>query len=254
MKISIITIVYNNEDNILDCINSVIAQECDNIEYIIIDGGSTDGTVEFIKNNLDKIDIFISEKDKGLYDALNKGIRNATGDIIGILHSDDLFYDNNTLRKVIGEFISTNADLLYGNGLYVERKNISKVKRVYSSNKFSKLHLYFGWIPLHTTIFVKRDVLNKYGFYNLSYKIASDYDISLRWFLNDDIKKFYFDTFIVKMRLGGKSTTANLQKTKSMEDLRIIRKYKLWGSFTLFFKIARKVPQYIKPLFCKFSS
>jgi glycosyltransferase len=252
VKISIISIVYNNEDHILDCINSVNNQKYDNMEYIIIDGGSTDGTVKKIEENNDRIDVFISEKDKGLYDALNKGIKKATGDVIGILHSDDVFFNQNVLLKVASAFKESKADLVYGKGVYVSKTNLSKMKRIYSSNNFNKAYLYFGWIPLHTTIFVKKHIFEKYGLYDLSYSIASDYEISLRWFLNDEIKKYYLDCFFVKMRLGGKSTTTKLQKKKSSEDLEIIKSYNLWGVITLFFKIARKIPQYIKPIFFKY--
>lgn len=251
MKISVITIVYNNSSCIEDCIKSVLGQTYNNVEHIIIDGGSNDGTIEIINKYKDKISYFISEKDKGLYDALNKGIKVATGDVIGILHSDDLYYNEDTLSNIAYEFKKSDADLVYANGQYVERDNTSVTKRIYKSNLFKKWYLFFGWIPLHTTIYVKREIFDEYGLYMTNYRIASDYEISLRWFFNSNIKKVFLNKWVVKMRLGGKSTTIQLQKKKSTEDLEIIKKYNLLGAFTLFFKILRKIPQYIIPRFIK---
>jgi glycosyltransferase len=249
-KVSIITIVYNNVKYVSDCINSVLSQSYENIEYIVIDGGSDDGTVEVVQEQKRGDNFtFISEKDEGLYDALNKGIEMATGDIIGILHSDDIFFDNEVIERITKAFNDSQSDLVYANGIFVDREKPDRIKRIYSSNKFKKWYLNFGWIPLHTSIYVKRDVFEKFGLYSLDYSIASDYDISLRWFLNDRIKKHFLNDYVVKMRLGGKSTTAKLQKRKSTEDLQIIRKYKLWGVVTLCCKIARKIPQYIRPYF-----
>ena len=249
-KVSIITIVYNNHKYISDCINSVLNQAYDNIEYIVIDGKSDDGTVEVIEELRQKHNFkFISEKDNGLYDALNKGIKMATGDIIGVLHSDDIFYNNNVLEYIVEEFNTAKADLVYANGVFVDREDSNKLKRIYSSKPFKKWYLLFGWIPLHTSIYVKRNVFEEYGLYELDYYIASDYEISLRWFKNDKIKKTFLNEFVVKMRLGGKSTTAKLQKKKSTEDLKIIKQNGLIGVITLCCKILRKVPQYIKPHF-----
>ncbi len=247
MRVSIITIVYNNKECISDCIESVLNQSYKNIEHIVIDGGSTDGTQQVIESYQDKLAYYTSEKDNGLYDALNKGIKKATGDLIGILHSDDVFYDIYVVEKIMKAFNESNADLVYANGVFVERDNSAKIKRVYSSKPFKKYYLLFGWIPLHTTIYVKNRVFKEYGLYNLDYSIASDYDISLRWFKNDKIAKYFLDLYVVKMRLGGKSTTASLQKLKSKEDLQIIKKHELFGLITLFYKIIRKIPQYLKP-------
>jgi len=247
MKISIITIVYNREKYITDCIKSVLNQTYPHVEYLVIDGGSTDGTQKKIEAYCDEIDYYISEKDEGIFDALNKGIRSATGDIIGILNSDDFFSTPEVLSEIAAAFHTSQADLVYAKGLFVDKDRPEKIKRMYPSNAFRKWFLSFGWIPLHTTIFVKKEVFEKYGEYNPGYTIASDYEISLRWFKNDEIEKYFLNKWIVKMRLGGLSTSANLQLKKSKEDLRIIKKYKLNGLFTLAFKIARKVPHYLVP-------
>ena len=247
MKVSIITVVYNNTDTILDCIKSVLNQDYKNIELIVIDGGSTDGTQEKIDVFRDRIAYYISETDSGIFDAYNKGIRQATGDIIGILNSDDFFFGYNTISKIVKAFKTCKSDIVYGKGVFIDQKDIHHVKRVYSSNPFKKSYLKFGWIPLHPTIYVKKELYDNFGLYSLKYSIASDYDMSLRWFKNENLKKYFLDEWIVKMRLGGKSTTIGLQKKKSTEDLEIIRNHKLMGVFTLIFKIGRKIPQYLIP-------
>ena len=247
MKVSIVTIVYNNCACIADCLRSVQSQTYYNIEHIVIDGDSTDGTQEQIAPFRDRLAYYVSEKDTGLYDALNKGIRQATGDIIGILHSDDLYYETDTIQKIVDTFMNSDADIVYAHGLYVEQKNIVKVKRVFPSKPFRERYLPLGWVPLHTTMYVRREVYDNYGLYDTQYDIASDYEITLRWLTNRKIKTRFLNYCVVKMRFGGKSTSVNLQKKKSLEDLRIIKMYKLHGAYTLFLKIARKIPQYIIP-------
>ena len=249
MKVSIITVVYNNADTITECIRSVFKQTHKDIELIIIDGDSTDGTQLKIEEFKDLLGYYISEKDSGIFDAYNKGIRKATGDIIGILNSDDFLYAPDTISKIVEEFKTSNADLVYGHGMFVSQDGNDKIKRIYSTRSFKKSYLNFGWIPLHPTIYVKKEVYQKHGFYSLNYTIASDYDMSLRWFQDNTLKKQFLNEWIVKMRLGGKSTTMQLQKRKSSEDLRIIKEHQLYGIFTLVLKIGRKVPQYIKPHF-----
>lgn len=252
MKVSIITACFNREKTISTAIESVINQDYDKIEYLIIDGDSKDSSMEVVYQYKNSIDVIISEKDAGIYNALNKGITNSHGDIIGILHSDDFFYDKNTITKIVEIFKNTNADIVYANGMYVDENNIEKVKRIYRSNIFRSYFLYFGWIPLHTTIFVKKSVFEKFDFYREDFKIASDYEISLRWFRNKTLKKVFLNEWVVKMRLGGKSTDMKQQKLKSSEDLKIINEYGLLGKLTLCFKILRKVPQYLLPLIFKY--
>lgn len=247
MKISIVTIVFNRKNCIAECINSVLEQDYQDVEYLIIDGGSTDGTQQQIEPYKDRLAYYTSNKDNGIYDALNKGIGKATGDIIGILNSDDLFIGPTVLSQIVSTFKTTGADLVYAKGYFVDGNNKKKIKRVYSSCPFHEKLLFYGWIPLHTTIFVHRKVFEKYGIYNSAYKIAGDYEISLRWFKNKDIKKVFLNQWIVKMRLGGLSTSAKTQMMKSKEDLEIIKIHRLKGIFTLACKIVRKIPQYIIP-------
>lgn len=247
VKVSVITIVYNNADSILQCLESVKNQSYSHIEHIVIDGASTDGTQEIIENNKDRLDCYHSEEDSGMYDALNKGIQRATGDIIGVLHADDIFYEDDTIQIIVDSFQKSDADLVYANGIYVDKSDAEKFKRFYKSRTFQKRYLKWGWVPLHTTIFVQKDLFEKYGYYSTDYKIAGDYEISLRWFMNNNIKKYFLDTWVVKMRMGGKSTTWDLQIKKSSEDLKIIREYELMGYLTLACKIGRKIPQYLMP-------
>lgn len=254
MKVSIVTVVYNNHSSIVDCIQSVLLQTYPNIEHIVIDGGSTDGTQQQIEAFKEKLAYYISEKDSGIFDAYNKGIKQASGDIVGILNSDDFFYEQDTIRKVVEAFAVSRADLVYANGIFVSETDIKKVKRIYPSKPFKKSYLMFGWIPLHPTIFVRKRIYEEYGLYDNGYSIASDYDISLRWFKNNKIKKYFLDAWVVQMRLGGKSTSIRLQKRKSTEDLDIIKRHNLWGFFTLFCKIGRKIPQYLMPQILGFRS
>lgn len=247
MRVSVITAVFNRATTIEETINSLLIQKYDNIEYIIIDGGSSDGTKEIIERYRHVIDVFISEPDKGIYEAINKGIKLATGDIIGLLHSDDIFYDQNTIPKIVSAFCTSKADLVYANGIYVDQKKPNEIQRVYRGKKFNHLNLYLGWIPLHTTIFVKKEIFEKYGLYREDYFISSDYEISLRWFKNEKIGKYYLNEYVIKMRLGGKSTALRFQNEKSHEDMQIIKENNLLGVFTLLCKILRKIPQYIIP-------
>lgn len=249
MKISIVTIVYNRAYCIETCLQSVMEQSYEDVEHVVIDGGSGDGTQKIIEGYKEHLGFYTSERDEGIFDALNKGIKNSGGDVIGILNSDDFFYEKDTLKKIAEAFKTSGADLVYAKGLFVDKDNTEKVKRIYSSKPFRKKYLSFGWIPLHTTIFVRREIFEKFGGYNAGYRIASDYEISLRWFQNDDIKKYFLDEWVVKMRLGGLSTSAKHQVRKSKEDLRIIKLNKLNGLFTLACKIGRKIPQYLLPHF-----
>ncbi|WP_295201088.1 glycosyltransferase family 2 protein [uncultured Chryseobacterium sp.] len=252
MKISIITACYNREKTISTTIECVVNQNYNNIEYLIIDGNSKDSSINIINRYKSKVDYIISENDTGIYNAINKGIVKSTGDIIGLLHSDDFFYSNGTISQIANVFKETNADIVYANGMYVEESNVDKIKRIYKSKPFRSYYLYFGWTPLHTTIFVRKEVFEKYGLYREDFNIASDYEISLRWFRNKNLKKVFLDQWVVKMRLGGKSTDMKQQKLKSSEDLKIINQYNLLGHFTLFLKIFRKIPQYILPKLVKY--
>ena len=181
MKISIITSVYNNKETIEDAINSVLAQSYENIEYIVIDGGSSDGTLDIIEKYKDKISTFISEPDKGIYDGLNKGVSLVTGDVVAFLHSDDIYASDNIIKEIVEEFRSSGADGVYGDLVYTPKEDTSKVLRYWKSKKFDISLLKQGWMPAHPTLFLKKSVYDTYGKFDLSFKIAGDYDLCLEY-------------------------------------------------------------------------
>lgn len=211
MKVSIITVVYNNTKTILDAINSVNAQNYKNIEYIIIDGNSTDGTLDIIKQHSNKITTIISEPDNGIYDAMNKGIRQATGDVIGILNSDDIYADEKVILDVANLFISNkNLDIVYGNLVYVKAEDTNHIVRNWISKAYFKKYFEWGNVPPHPTLFLKNSVYNKVGLFNLEFKLAADYEFMLRLFKKFDFNSQYLNRLMVKMRLGG-ATNKNLK-------------------------------------------
>ncbi len=206
MKISIVTVVYNNANVIKSAIDSVLNQTYENIEYIIIDGKSTDGTVEIIQSYGPKIDKFISEPDFGIYDAMNKGLKLATGDVIGILNSDDFYISNDVIAKVVQVFKERQVDSVFADLVYVKAENLNKVVRYYDSSYFSPDKFAYGWMPAHPTFFVKREVYEKYGYFKLGYKIAADYELLVRFLAKYGVSYYYLREPIVKMRIGGVST------------------------------------------------
>lgn len=204
MKISIITVVYNNENTIKQAIESVINQSYPNIEYVIIDGDSNDNTVNLINEYKEKISYFISEKDNGLYDAMNKGIKACTGDVIGILNSDDLYDDLNVIASVMEEFIKDSGlDILYGNLVYVKSNDTKKVVRNWKSKTYYKFFFEHANVPPHPSLFVRSKVYNEIGLFDLRYKLAADYELMLRMFKNHNFNSKYINKLITKMRLGG---------------------------------------------------
>ena len=206
MKLSIITVCYNSVATIRDTINSVINQNYWDIEYIIIDGGSSDGTTEIIKEYSNRISIFISEPDLGIYDAMNKGIRIANGDVIGFLHSDDFYADNSSLSRLMDHMISAGTETVYANLVIVDPRNLNRIFRYYDSGKFHPKRLRYGWMPAHPTILVKRQIYMKHGVYSLNYKIAADFEMVVRLFYKNKVSYSYLPSIVIKMRAGGIST------------------------------------------------
>lgn len=202
MKITLITVCYNSEKTIKDTIESVLKQTYKNYEYLIVDGNSKDKTLDIIKSYEKKFNNnlkYISESDKGLYDAMNKGIKLATGDIIGILNSDDILYDENVFQKIIDNL--EDNDGIYSN-LVLMNEDFTKITRNFKSKEISKKK---GWHPPHPTLYLKKEIYEKYGNYNINYKIAADLDFMYR-IINNNVKLKYVDTCFVKMRTGGAST------------------------------------------------
>lgn len=247
MKVSIITITYNSGKSIADAINSVISQTYPNIEYIVVDGKSKDNTVEVVRSFGDKITKFVSEPDKGIYDALNKGIAMATGDVIGFMHSDDLFANEHIIRHVVDKFTANDTDSLYGDLQYVYKDDTNKVLRYWKSGNFSLRQLKLGWMPPHPTLYIKRWVYEKYGGFNINMGIAADYDTMLRFLGKHKISTQYLPEVMVKMRVGGASNRSikNIIQ-KSSEDWDAIKRNGFGNVFTLVFKNLRKLTQFLK--------
>ncbi len=208
MKISLITVSYNSEDTIADTIESVYAQDYRNIEYIIVDGESIDDTVGIVKHyetlfvGAGKQYFWVSEKDNGIYDALNKGINMATGDVIGIINSDDYFYDNSVLSDIVVQFENKDIDCLYGNMVYIEPKT-KRVVRYWKSRSFKQGLFEKSWSPGHATFYCKKDIYNKFGLYRTDFKIASDVELMYRFIQKHRIKSQYLNRYMVVMRRGG---------------------------------------------------
>ncbi|WP_159467600.1 glycosyltransferase family 2 protein [Dyadobacter sp. 3J3] len=247
MKISIITVVYNGAATIRHCIESVLSQNFDSIEYIIIDGNSTDSTKEIIKSYGSKIDKFISEPDKGIYDAMNKGVMMATGDVIGILNSDDFYADSTIISQVAKAMNETNADGCYGDLNYVDGRNEAVIKRNWVSGAYKPNSFLMGWMPPHPTFFVKKKCYNQYGNFRLDMGSAADYEIMLRFIFKNGIKLTYLPKVLVKMRTGGVSNNTLKNRIKANSNDR-----KAWlvndikpRFFTLWFKPIRKVVQFL---------
>ncbi len=245
MKISIITATYNNEKTIEQTIQSVINQTYQDIEYIVIDGNSSDNTLKIVDKYRKRISHIISEADNGMYDALNKGIMKATGDVIGFLHADDFYPESSIIEKVEYTFKVYGTQSVYGDLDYVSADNPQKIIRKWKSGKFKINELKKGWMPPHPTFFVLRDVYWKYGFFDLNYKIASDYELMLRFLGKHKISTAYLPEVLVKMRWGGKSNKSidNII-LKSKEDYRALKNNNIGGIYSLFMKNFRKVGQF----------
>lgn len=247
MKLSLITVTYNSAETLKDTIQSVRDQQINDVEYIVVDGNSKDLTQQLLSFNEDIITRWISEPDNGIYDAMNKGLKMATGDIIGFLHADDQLAAPDTLRSIISAFSHGAIDFLYGDLLYVQAKNPEKTIRYWKSGQFKQDLLKTGWMPPHPTVYFKRDLINKVGFFDTTFKIAADYDWILRCLIWKDIKVFYLPKVLVRMRIGGASNKSfkNIYK-KTREDYRTIRNNGVGGIVTLLIKNISKIPQFFK--------
>ena len=244
MKISIITVVYNNKDSIQDAIDSALSQEYDDLEYIIVDGASNDGTVEAIKEAVKRYPErsikFISEEDDGIYDAMNKGIRLSEGDVVGTLNSDDFYINNDVISIVINEFISKNVDSIFADLVYVRADDLGKIVRYYSSAGFYPKKMAYGWMPAHPTFFVKKEIYERYGLYKTDYQIAADYELIARFLVNNKVSYSYIPKVLVRMRTGGASTR-NL-KSNWILNKEILRACAENGVKTNIIKVLSKYP------------
>jgi len=249
MKISLITVCYNSEKTIEDTLKSVLEQSYQNFEYLIIDGKSSDKTVEIIQNYEKKFKgklKWISEPDKGLYDAMNKGIKMSTGAVVGLLNADDIFANNMVLATIVDRFEKDNCDATYSDLIFMDAETMSVPKRFFKSNK----GIYqLGWHPPHPTLYVKKDIYDKYGLYNIKYKVAADYDFMLR-IMKNNIGLSYIREVLIYMRSGGKSTNGLKGYYKSFkESLLVLKNNHI--KFGLFVNILRTVKILIQGLKAK---
>jgi len=244
MKVSIVTVCYNRARTIRETIKSVLEQDYPDIEYIIVDGASTDGTIAIVNEYKDKIFRIVSEPDHGMYEAINKGIRLATGDVVGVVHSDDVLWDSYVVSDMVRRFEETNSDIIYGDGVFVDPIS-NKVKRNWRGGSFSRLKVKIGWLPLHPTCYIKRKVLMENGLYDETYQIAADTELLVRYFLNGQLKIVYFPRKVIRMRLGGLSTDSETRKLMWEEDIRLYKAHGFCAVPTKIMKMMWKVPQLI---------
>ena len=246
MIVTIITVCYNREATIEKAIKSVLNQTHKDIEYIIIDGNSTDGTKEIIESYRDRISTYISEPDKGMYDAINKGLKLATGDAIGFMHSDDEFYDDTVVASVVQRFDSdVNIDGVYGDGVYVSNDQEERLIRDRIGGNFSIKKIKEGWLPLHPTVYLKKATIDKYGLYSLDFKIASDTEFLIRYLYKYKIKMSYVNAYFVRMRMGGLSTNFKRAFEVLLEDYKIYKFHDLAAIKVVFLKKTIALRQYI---------
>ena len=240
MKISVITVCFNSEKTIADTIDSVLAQTYADIEYIIVDGASSDGTASIIQQYGTAVTHFISEPDKGIYDAMNKGVRAATGDVICILNSDDIYIHNNVIANIAEEFNShSNTDIIFGD-LEFRSADLSTVVRVCRFRYFRPLLLRFGWMPPHPATFVRRHLYDDHGLYSLDYTISSDYEIFVRWLMVNKASWKHIPGKLISMRVGGAST-ASLRSSLRL-NLEIVKACKENGIYTNIVLVLLKIP------------
>ncbi|KIC94656.1 glycosyltransferase family 2 protein [Flavihumibacter solisilvae] len=245
-KISIITATYNSSATVRDTLESVKCQTYKSVEHIIVDGLSTDLTLDIVRH-FPHVHKIISEKDKGIYDAMNKGIAMCSGDIIGILNSDDIYANSHVLEKVAAAFESESIDALYADLFYVDHADTDKVIRYWKSGKFQPKSFYYGWMPPHPTFFVRKKLYDQFGGFNLSLRSSADYELMLRFLLKNNVPATYLPETIVKMRVGGMSNHNLANRFKANREDRIA--WQLNGLepyfFTIPLKPLRKLGQYI---------
>lgn len=247
MKVSIITVCFNRAATIDKSILCVLNQDYKDIEYIIIDGNSTDGTKAIIEKYTNRIAKYITEPDNGMYDAINKGLALATGDIVGLMHSDDEFYNNQAISKIVSAFqASQDIEGVYGDGIYISNDKKEKLIRNRIGGEFSLKKLENGWLPLHPTVYINRALIEKYGDYNLQFKIASDTEFLLRYLYKYKIKMGYVNSYIIKMRMGGLSTTSSRAVEVLKEDYKIYKFHGLWALKAIILKKSKTLIQYVK--------
>ena len=240
MKVSIITVCFNSVATIRETIESVLAQDYPNIEYIVVDGASKDGTRDIVREYQNKIDVVISEPDKGIYDAMNKGIRIATGDVVGLLNSDDFYADNSSVRQLIECMVDAGSDTVYADVTIVNAKDTCRVVRYYNSSTFHPGRLRYGWMPAHPTFIVKRKLYETHGDFSLDYRIAADFEMVVRLLHAAGASYAYLPAAVIKMRAGGISTRG--LKSSWVLNCEIVRACRENGLETNLLRVLLKIP------------
>lgn len=251
MRVSLITVCYNSSSTIRSTIESVKSQDYPDLEYIIIDGKSNDGTLEIIKSYEGVVSNWISEPDMGLYDAMNKGINLATGDIVGVINSDDFYHRSDSISQVVKAFDKSQADAIYADIRFVNPINLDKTIRYYSSKRFSLNSFKYGVMPAHPTFFTYRKYFELYGGYNTSYKISADFELLIRFLYRYKISYYYLPIDLMKMRTGGISTKSwRSNVIINQEDLRACKENGLKTNyFWLYSRYFRKIFEFLPSLF-----
>lgn len=249
MKISLITVTYNSAATLQHTIDSVAMQDYDDIEYIVVDGASQDNTVDIIKANTNRIHAWKSEPDKGIYDAMNKGLLMTTGDVVGIINSDDFYHDKNILSLVAEQFRDETVDAIFGDLIFVDSTDLSRVVRKYSSRNWHPGKFARGFMPAHPTFFVRRKYYERFGLFKTDYKIAADYDLLIRFLYVNKLRYRYLPVTMVTMRKGGVSSSGI--KSNIILNNEIIRACRENGIQTNVLKV---YPKYFVKLFELFAS
>lgn len=247
MKVSVITATYNSSQTIVDTVRSLEGQTYSDIEYIIVDGASKDNTLQVIEQNCSRVSKIISEPDRGIYDALNKGIQAATGDIIGFLHSDDLLAYPQAIADLVNTMQASQSQAVYADLEYVSKDDISKTVRLWTSGEYQKQNLLNGWMPPHPTFYMRRECYQALGMFDLSFRISADYDSLLRYLWLNSVTMSYLPKVLIKMRVGGASnrSLSNIYK-KSCEDIRALKNSQVFWPKALLIKNVSKIPQFFR--------
>lgn len=238
--ISIITVSFNSAATIRDTIESVLSQDYPHVEYIVVDGASTDGTVELVQAYRSSLAAFVSERDRGMYDAMNKAIAMATGDIVGILNSDDVYADRHVLTDLIRVMRESNADSAFADLVYVDRENLSRVRRYYDSGGWNPQRFRFGWMPAHPTFIMKRSCYQLHGLFSLDFSTAADYELLVRMLYRARTSYAYLARPAIRMRVGGASTHSLWQVWR--HNLQVVRACKANGMWTTLPLVLLKTP------------
>ncbi len=250
MKVTIITPIFNANNYLKDCISSIISQNYNNIEYIVIDGSSDDGSISIIESYKAHISYFLSEKDQGIYDAINKGLQMATGDIIGVLNADDYLAGEDVISALVSCFKRNDCDAVYGNLNYIKRNGLPKIIRKWKSGSFRLKDLEYGWMPAHPTFYIKRAVYKKLGPYALNFGTCGDYELMLRYLYKHQIRAVFLNKLLISMRAGGRSNGSFMKLFKGcVHDYRALRYNKIpHPMLTLILKRLRKLKQFYAQL------